>query len=82
MAIIDLQTQQIEMVSGGVNPLNPLSILGTMAQGLHALAEITISLLGLQPIFSIIDKPVIHPLLWEPLSMLTGVDVDAHPAGL
>lgn len=79
MAIIDLQTEQFDAVSGG---LNPLAILGSMAKGLHALAEITISTLGLQPIFSIIDKPVIHPLLWEPLSMLTGVEVDEHPLGL
>jgi|GEM_PF-2503539 hypothetical protein len=79
MAIIDLATHQLESVSGGVNPLE---ILGSMAKGLHALAEITISTLGLQPIFSIIDKPVIHPLLWEPLSLLTGVDVDEHPPGL
>jgi len=79
MAIIDLSTPQLDSVSGGINPL---AILGSMAKGLHALAEITISTLGLQPIFSIIDEPVIHPILWEPLSMLTGVDVDEHPPGI
>jgi len=79
MAIIDLSTRQLDIVSGG---LNPLSLLGDYAKGLHAIAEITISTLGLQPVFSIIDKPVIHPLLWTPLSLITGVDVDSHPAGL
>jgi hypothetical protein len=79
MTIIDLSTHQLDAISGG---LNPLSFFGDYAKGLHAIAEITISTLGLQPIFSIIDKPIIHPLLWSPLSLITGVDVDSHPAGL
>lgn len=50
---------------------------------LHWTAEWVLDALYLQPIFGLIDKPIIHPLLWTPLDhLLGGCGVDSHPAGL
>ena len=50
---------------------------------LHWTAEMFVSAAGMQPILSIVDKPIIHPLLWTPLDGLTGgCDADSHPPEL
>ncbi len=50
---------------------------------LHWTAEWVLDALGLQPIFGLIDKPIIHPILWSPLNLVTGgCGVDSHPPGL
>ena len=56
--------------------------VGEVLQGVHAVAEGILATTGLQPVFSLIDEPIIHPLLWSPLAALTGVPVDEHPAEL
>ncbi|MCL2161846.1 MAG: hypothetical protein FWH56_08215 [Betaproteobacteria bacterium] len=53
--------------------------IGTVLKGVHTVAEGLLSTLALQPIFSVIDEPIIHPLLWSPLGFLTGVPVAEHP---
>lgn len=59
------------------------SLLGGLAQGVHSLAEYTVGALGLQSIFGpLVDDPIIHPLLWDPLSRITGYDVSKHPSGV
>jgi hypothetical protein len=56
---------------------------GGLAQGAHHLAENTISFTGAGSLFGpLVDDPIIHPLLWDPLSTITGVDVSKHPAGV
>lgn len=53
------------------------------AKTLHWTAEWVLKALWLQPVFSLIDKPIIHPLLWKPIDFLTGgCGVDSHPEGL
>ncbi len=39
---------------------------------LHYTAEMLVDAVGLQPVLSIIDKPIIHPLVWGPLDSLLG----------
>ncbi|WP_373357991.1 hypothetical protein ACEN3H_14840 [Acinetobacter lactucae] len=56
--------------------------IGTMLEGLHGIAEGILATTGLQPIFSVIDEPIIHPLFWEPLGILTNTPVATHPDSL
>lgn len=78
MSIRELSVEEVQAVSGA----GLLSCFGVVSMNLHWTAESLISALGLQPIFSLIDKPLIHPILWTPLAQLTGVPVDSHPAGI
>lgn len=56
---------------------------GGVAQGTHHLAERVIDFSGLGPVFGpLVDDTLIHPLLWDPISMATGVDVSKHPEGV
>lgn len=55
---------------------------GNLFKSLHATAERAIDAAGLQPAFGPIDAAVVHPLLWDPLSAITGTDVSDHPAGI
>ena len=56
---------------------------GGVAQGTHHLAERIIDFSGLGPVFGpLVDDTIIHPLLWDPLSMITGTDVSKHPEGV
>ena len=69
--------------SGGLLGPGLGSLVGGIAQGAHGLAENLINATGLGGIFGpLIDDPIIHPLLWDPISMLTGFDVSKHPEGV
>lgn len=57
-------------------------VAGELASGVHQTAETVISATGLGGLFSPIDKAVVHPLLWDPISLATGYDVSKHPAGV
>lgn len=57
-------------------------LVGGAAQSVHGLAENLISATGLGPAFAPIDDAIIHPILWDPLSKITGVDVSKHPEGI
>jgi len=58
------------------------SAVGGLASGVHQFAEKAISATGLGSAFAPIDDAVIHPLLWDPISKATGVDVSKHPEGV
>lgn len=58
------------------------SVLGGVATGVHHTAENLISATGLGGLFAPIDDAIIHPILWDPISMLTGYDVSSHPSGV
>ena len=58
------------------------SLLGGLATGVHHTAENLISATGLGGLFAPIDDAIIHPILWDPISMLTGYDVSSHPSGV
>lgn len=63
----------------GCGGFNFLSLFGLAAKTCHHSVENIISGLGLAPLTSHFDHTVVHPLLWTPISKLTGVDVDTHP---
>lgn len=73
------QMKKEEKEEGG---MNPLGFLGGIFKTVHHIAEFAIDLTGLQPLFAPIDAAIIHPLLWDPLSAITGVDVADHPEGI
>ncbi len=58
------------------------SVVGSAAGEVHALAEEVIAATGLGSLFAPIDAAVVHPILWDPISLLTGYDVSKHPAGV
>ncbi len=58
------------------------AVVGSAAGEVHALAEEVIAATGLGSLFAPIDAAVIHPILWDPISLLTGYDVSKHPAGV
>ena len=58
------------------------SLLGGLATGVHHTAENLIAATGLGSLFAPIDDAIIHPILWDPISMVTGYDVSSHPAGV
>jgi len=61
----------------------PIGDLCSTAKYLHYTAEMLISTVQLQPIFGLIDEPIIHPILWGLIDDLTGgCGVDTHPAEL
>ncbi len=66
--------------AGGSNAIG--STVGGLAQGVHGLAEKAISATGLGSAFAPIDDAIIHPVLWDPISRATGVDVSKHPEGV
>lgn len=55
---------------------------GQIAKQVHYLAEKAIDSTGMGKAFAPIDKAVIHPLIWDPISKSTGVDVSSHPKGI
>ncbi|SEB01508.1 hypothetical protein SAMN05660964_03148 [Thiothrix caldifontis] len=69
--------------SAGSSSSNGLgSAVGGLASGVHQFAEKAISATGLGGAFAPIDDAIIHPLLWDPISKATGVDVSKHPEGI
>lgn len=60
----------------------PLASLGGALTYTHWTAEMLVDTVGLQPVLGIVDKPIIHPLLWTPLSKMTGCPVNSHPPQL
>lgn len=58
------------------------SFAGGAAQTAHHAAETVIHGSGLGSFFEPIDDAVVHPLLWDPISKATGVDVSSHPGGV
>ena len=72
----------INAIGSGIGMIIGGNSLGEMARGLHSVAEGFVIGTGSDPWFGPIDEAIIHPLLWEPLSMITGEDVSAHPEGL
>ncbi len=58
------------------------SLFGGLATGVHHTAENLISATGLGGLFAPIDDAIIHPILWDPLSRVTGYDVSSHPNGV
>ena len=57
-------------------------ILGPILKGVHGIAETAINMTGLGKLFEPIDKHIIHPILWDPLSALTNYDISDHPDGI
>ena len=69
--------------NSGILPESLGQPLGMAAQGVHGLAEKAIQATGLGSVFGpLVADPIIHPLLWDPISMLTGYDVSKHPGGV
>lgn len=69
--------------SGGLLGPGLGTLVGSAAQGLHGIAEEIINATGLGGIFGpLIDDPIIHPLLWDPISLITGYDVSKHPSNV
>ena len=63
-------------------PKKLLKAVGHVAKGVHWSAEELISAAGLNPLFALVDKPIVHALLWKPIARITGVSVDEHPPGV
>ncbi len=86
--LLGAKTNLIGNILGGMkggssvnnNPIG--SVVGGLAQGVHHTAENVIASTGLGSVFAPVDAAVIHPVLWDPISLVTGVDVSSHPAGV
>lgn len=58
---------------------NPLAQFGHFFKHLHHSVENVISSMGLSDLVEEFDFTFVHPILWDPISKITGVDVSSHP---
>jgi hypothetical protein len=65
-----MEINNAETINGGF-----LSLLGGVATMAHTIAETVIKTAGISTLFAPIDAAIVHPLLWNPLTAITGVDV-------